>query len=653
MSISPPFRTKLATVLSGTRSTCGLEKSILPLFLQPQSHSNPSVMRSTSPNPFFLEHAALGSVNLVIEPSGTVRRGLYGYDTPKGYLSSFAASLAGVPPTSGGSFYIDFSIDQKKIMHLSIADVAAGRFDPRAVTGRNVLIGAAAFELGDRFPTSVEGLLPGVTLHALSYESLVQGRALVRIHAIFVLPLVALILIFLRLPRVDWTWSRFALPHTVIFFATLAITVALQAGAAVSVDVAPILAAQVLCIGLTTASELKRRALEVIRHELEVARHQALIALVVRDSSDGVIITDETGHIQVFNERAAILLNVQRADRAGVALTSILPDFPASKPETSQTDIAAADGAQLSADYVVKTADGTRTLEVVADQTTYRGRREARASIAEGRKVFAYSLRDVTMRRATERAEKEAKEAAVAANEAKSHFIAVMSHELRTPLNGIIGFSKILREESFGPLGSDNYKTFAADIHNCGQQLLSIVNDILQVARLDAGEVKIQMEDFEIGSVIDACVAECAADIQREGKTIRVAVPPQLRLHADERLLRGALFQLLSNSVKFTRKGDAIEIKVSVPDMHRVRIEVSDTGIGVDPAQLPKLTEAFYQADASLSRSHNGTGLGLYIVKRYVELHGGVLTLQTQKNFFFRARIDLPEACLSQFRDVA
>jgi two-component system cell cycle sensor histidine kinase PleC len=262
-------------------------------------------------------------------------------------------------------------------------------------------------------------------------------------------------------------------------------------------------------------------------------------------------------------------------------------------------------------------------------------------------------LRDVTARRATERAEKEAKEAALAANEAKSHFIAVMSHELRTPLNGIIGFSKILREESFGPLGSDNYKTFAGDIHDCGQQLLSIVNDILQVARLDAGEVKIQMEDFEIGRVIEACAAEFSAEIERASKTMRIAVPAQLRLHADERLLRGALFQLLSNSVKFTRVGDLIDIKLSARDSGGVRIEISDTGIGVDAAQLPRLTEAFYQADASLSRSHGGTGLGLYIVKRYVELHGGVLTLETEKNSFFRACIDLPAACLSQFRDAA
>ena len=266
---------------------------ILSSFVQPQSMSAPGALRTTAPHLYFLEHAAVAGVNLMVEPSGIARRGWYGAETPGGYRSSLAAAIAGLPPTRSGPFQIDFSIDPKRISRLSIADVAAGRFAAGRVAGRNVLIGATALELGDEYSAPVYGLLPGVVLHALSYEDSVQGRALFRVHALFAIPLVALLLAFLRRPREGWTWGRLALRHTAIGVGTLALSVALQAAAPVSVEVAPLLVAQLVCVGVTTLRELERRAREVIRHQLEVARHQALIALVVRDSSDGVIITDE------------------------------------------------------------------------------------------------------------------------------------------------------------------------------------------------------------------------------------------------------------------------------------------------------------------------------------------------------------------------
>jgi PAS domain S-box-containing protein len=630
---------------------------VLPVFLQPESRGDASKgLRETAPHPYFLEHAAVAGVNLIVEPSGIARRGWYGTDTTEGYRSSFASSLAGVPANQAGSFYIDFSIDPAQLARLSFADVATGTFDPRAVSGRNVLVGATAVELGDEYSAPIYGLLPGVLLHALSYESLVQGRALLRVHPLFSLPLVVLVLAFLRRPRDDWPWTRSVVPHAAAFLALLVIPAAVQAVVPVSLDVGPVVAAQVLCIGLTTLSELERRARQVILHQREVARHQALIALVVRDSSDGIVITDELGKVVVFNNRAAELLGLKQSDWSGLPLSEVVPDFPvyaAHNEAQAQTVVAAERPSLQVSEYVPAGGDGTRTLEIVVDTTTYRERGEAQRGATAQRKVVAYSLRDITARKHIEKSEREAKQAAIAASQAKSHLIAAMSHELRTPLNAIIGFAQLLREESFGPLGSDSYRAFSTDIQKCGEHLLSVVNDILQVAKLEAGDIRIETDEFELKALVDGCIAEFAADIAGGRKTVSVRVPDQLVLNSDERLVRRALLQLLSNAVKFTREGDRIEVTASASEIDGVQIEIFDTGVGVGREHIRRLTEAFYQADASLSRGHEGMGLGLYLVNKYVGLLAGDLTLESDKDSFFRARIDLPVTCLSQNRQAA
>jgi len=628
---------------------------VLPVFLQPQSAGRASdALRATAPHPFFLDHAAVASVNLIVEPSGIARRGWFGSDTVGGYLSSFSASLADFPPTRTGSFYIDFSIDPSQFARLSIADVAAGRFDPRIVAGRNVLIGATAVELGDEYSTPVYGLLPGVILHGLSYESLVQGRALFRVDAIFALPLAALVLILLRRPRDDWSLARFVTVHAGVCFVTVGVPVALQIFSATSVDVAPILVVQVACMGLTTLRELECRARDVLRHQREVARHQALIALVVRDSSDGIIITDEVGKIVVFNDRAAFLLGVEQGNCTGQNLTALIADFPAATSHVNaQSGRDSAESLSVVSEYFVAHGDTALTLEVVQDWTTYKGQLDRAADGVEERKVFAYSLRDITARKRIERSEREAKQAAIAANLAKSQLIAAMSHELRTPLNAIIGFSQMLRDETLGSLGNQDYKSYSNDIHRCGNHLLSVVNDILQVVKIEAGDIEIRPDEFELAALVKDCAASFSSEIARARKILRIAVPEKLKLNCDERLMRRALSQLLSNAVKFTRVGDVIDVTASASEADGVQIEIRDTGVGVDPQKLSRLTDQFYQADGSLNRSHDGMGLGLYLVKKYVELLAGDLTLASDKNEFFMARIDLPSTCLLRYRDAA
>jgi two-component system cell cycle sensor histidine kinase PleC len=220
-------------------------------------------------------------------------------------------------------------------------------------------------------------------------------------------------------------------------------------------------------------------------------------------------------------------------------------------------------------------------------------------------------------------------------------------------LNAIIGFSQILRDESDENRREDIVKTYASHINDSGQRLHSMVKDVLQVAKLESGEISVQTDQFRLGVLLEDCVERVASNVDAVGKSIRIAAPEQLLLRADEQLLRLALSHLLSNAVKFTNEGDCIEARASTSDIYGIQIEIFDTGAGVEAEHLSRLGDAFYQADGSLSRSHEGAGLGLYLAKKYVELNSGTLTFESIKGIYFKARIHLPPACLSRQEDVA
>ena len=213
------------------------------------------------------------------------------------------------------------------------------------------------------------------------------------------------------------------------------------------------------------------------------------------------------------------MLGIEPVDCGALDLRALIPEFPVHPNVVFQERV------PIVSEFVAPGGDGTRILEIVADSTTYGGRQDGVASAGDVRRVFAYSLRDITARKSIERAEREAKHAAIAAGKAKDHLIAAISHELRTPLNAIIGFSQLLSEEKFGPLGNDNYKIFAADVHKGGQHLLALINDMLQVAKLEAGDIAVETEEFELGTLIESCTSEFATDIAGGRKSIRTPCP--------------------------------------------------------------------------------------------------------------------------------
>jgi PAS domain S-box-containing protein len=252
------------------------------------------------------------------------------------------------------------------------------------------------------------------------------------------------------------------------------------------------------------------------------------------------------------------------------------------------------------------------------------------------------ALQDVTDLKQHEQELIEAKNEAELANRSKSDFLTNMSHELRTPFNAIIGFSQVIRDQLFGS-DQARYVDYARDIHESGLHLLDLINDILDVSKLEAGKHELYEEELSIGKVVDDCVkmtkaraAECAVKLSAVGFE---ALP---RVWAEERGIKQVLLNLLSNAVKFTPRNGLVKIEGGLTKSGEVEIAVVDTGIGIPPDVLPHLFRPFRQGDNTISRQFGGSGLGLAISRRLVELHSGRIEVQSEPAKGTTVTITLP-----------
>ncbi|HLI11270.1 MAG TPA: MHYT domain-containing protein [Alphaproteobacteria bacterium] len=231
---------------------------------------------------------------------------------------------------------------------------------------------------------------------------------------------------------------------------------------------------------------------------------------------------------------------------------------------------------------------------------------------------------------ATTRDLQDALEAAAAGSQAKSQFLATMSHELRTPLNAIIGFSEMLDSEIYGPLGDARYAEYIRNIRDSGVHLLKLINDVLDFSKLDAGRLKLQDEEVDIDRAVADAVKMFELQAADAGIMLVRRVEPGLpRLRADARRVHQVLLNLLSNAVKFTPAEGRVTTSVFLHE-GGIAIAVTDTGIGIAAEDIPKALERFGQVDSSLSRRYEGTGLGLPLARRLMELHGGRLELESE-----------------------
>jgi len=236
-----------------------------------------------------------------------------------------------------------------------------------------------------------------------------------------------------------------------------------------------------------------------------------------------------------------------------------------------------------------------------------------------------------------------AKDQAEIANRAKSQFLANMSHELRTPLNAIIGFADIIADELFGPVGSSKYLEYAHDIRDSGTHLLGIVNSILDTSKIEAGSFELLDEPCDVADMIESALRMVAERAQQAGVTLQPQVAPGLRaIIADERVCKQILLNLLSNAVKFTPEHGRVVIEADEAPNGDLLIKVVDSGIGIGTEHLSQVFDRFNQVDGSYARQHGGTGLGLHLTKKLVELHGGTIHLDSKLGAGTTVSVTLP-----------
>jgi len=251
---------------------------------------------------------------------------------------------------------------------------------------------------------------------------------------------------------------------------------------------------------------------------------------------------------------------------------------------------------------------------------------------------------DITERKRAEGMLVKAKEVAELANRAKSEFLANMSHELRTPLNAIIGFSELMTNQFKGPIGNNEYLEYVSDIHHSGRHLLTIINDILDLSKIESGKYELAEDKVDIRSIVEACLRMVHERAESAGVEITCDIEPDFpNLWADGRAMKQILLNLLSNSVKFTPEGGKIFINAAKSDDRSVCILVRDTGIGIAPEDMARVLEPFGQAASASTRGTPGTGLGLALVKSLAGLMDGKFELESCPAKWTEARITLPD----------
>jgi two-component system, cell cycle sensor histidine kinase PleC len=263
------------------------------------------------------------------------------------------------------------------------------------------------------------------------------------------------------------------------------------------------------------------------------------------------------------------------------------------------------------------------------EQKLIEGEKRQRATIVDLRKSQQALERQTA--ELADLAEKYAEEKTRAeeANAAKSKFLANMSHELRTPLNAIIGFSEIMESGMFGPLGAEKYIEYSRDIRESGQYLLDVINDILDMSKIEAGGIRLSPETVELDSLLADCIRVVSTRASEKRLAIEAEVEPGIRLNADRRALKQITLNLLSNAVKFTPDGGAVAVQGRLRGK-AVIIGIKDNGIGIPRQALQKLGRPFEQVESQLTKRHQGSGLGLAIAKSLVELHGGAMRIRSR-----------------------
>ena len=354
--------------------------------------------------------------------------------------------------------------------------------------------------------------------------------------------------------------------------------------------------------------------------------------MITRHDEKGRVVFASLGAQQLFGEPAQKMIGDGLFERVHVA------DRPAYLTALSRCH---ANGEPIAVEFRVRRAGAAGPARYVWIEMRCRPMRPQDTTAVERPSIVAVT-RDVSDRKAQEAELTRTRDEAESASRAKTQFLANMSHELRTPLNAVIGFSEILNRELFGALGEARYRDYARLIHESGEHLLNVVNDILDISKIEAGKFKIVKEPFEVASLVKSCCDLMRHTAEQRSLSLIVDVAPGIpELPADKRACKQMLLNVISNAIKFTDPGGWVRVSARV-EGESVELAVADNGIGIAEADLPKLGNPFVQANNSYDRSYDGAGLGLSVVKGLARLHGGQLELASTLGQGTTATILLP-----------
>lgn len=370
--------------------------------------------------------------------------------------------------------------------------------------------------------------------------------------------------------------------------------------------------------------------LELFRH-VDAEAQAAYLRGILEGIAEGIIIIDHQGIILGVNQRAEELFGHPRQEMMGRNVSMLMPE-----PFSSQHDDFIRHYLESGEARII--GIGREVTGLKKSGETFPMGLAISEVKADGQHHFVGIVRDLTRRRELESHLMRARESAQASSEAKSSFLASMSHELRTPLNSIIGFSGILRDGLAGDL-NDEQKKQVGIIHESGQHLLNLINDILDISKIDAGRMRLEPEPCHIGDIADAAVRVVRPLAERKGLELRVQVP-ELEVFNDAMKLKQLLLNLLSNAIKFTADG-CVEIRAR-EDAGMLVLEVEDTGRGIEAGELEHVFDEFAQAGQTIE-GQPGTGLGLALCRRFARIMGGDMEAVSSPGVgsIFRLRVPL------------
>lgn len=411
----------------------------------------------------------------------------------------------------------------------------------------------------------------------------------------------------------------------------------------------------------TKGAQYSGRSRDQLIEEIEVLRAREMrFSMIVGLAKDAIVCIDGAERIVLFNRGAEDAFGYEADEVLGEPLRILLPE---AFRDGHRAHLEAFRSSELRARYVDERAE---ILGLRKDGTIFAAEAAISAFSSGGETYFAAVLRDVTERRQHEAAMREKEEeltrrllelqdtrdqfeaqgaelvnlcedlaetrdAAIYANHAKSEFLAHMSHEIRTPLNAILGFSEVIASEILGPVAPPKYREYAGDIHESGAHLLELINDILDLAKIEAGKLDIQDGEVDVPRAVHASLRFVKERANKAGIALKTAIEDGLpMLRADERMTKQMLINLLTNAVKFTPKGGEVAVLATLDRLGALRLSVRDTGIGIRAEDIPNVLKDFGQADNARAGITEGTGLGLPLVKSMIEMHGGTLEIESE-----------------------